>query len=228
LGGNPIDDVRTAQERILAQYNRFEGRTLAVRGEHLHLGWTRWSNDAGYETSYVMVHEVDGTGQFSYEGRFDEDDFDGAYRELERRYYAGEGSEWAESGAVECEVTMALNNDLGRVFTELFTPNVCLENFSRSVLVDVSAEEYRTSLEELNAVVASARTWNPAVCWLSPAWSVVRYHREAVGQDGEQYTWSRICVIEIRDGRMARASVFEIEDEAAAFAYAEERASVEP
>ena len=45
LGGNPIEDVRTANERILAQYTHFEGRTLAVRGERLHLGWTRWSND---------------------------------------------------------------------------------------------------------------------------------------------------------------------------------------
>ncbi len=32
-----------------------------------------------------------------YEVRFDEDDFEGAYRELERRYYAGEGAAFAEA-----------------------------------------------------------------------------------------------------------------------------------
>ena len=39
------------------------------------------------------------TGASSIEGRFDEDDFEGAYRELERRYYAGEGAAFAEAGA---------------------------------------------------------------------------------------------------------------------------------
>jgi hypothetical protein len=35
-------------------------------------------------------------------------------------------------------------------------------------------------------------------------------------------------VVEFRDGRMATEREFEVEDETAAFAYAEERASVEP
>ena len=89
LRGNPLVDLRMAAERILTQYTEFEGRTLAVRGERLHLGWTRWSNEDGFETSYLIVHEVDEIGRFSYEGRFDEDDFEGAYRELARRYSAG-------------------------------------------------------------------------------------------------------------------------------------------
>ena len=35
------------------------------------------------------------TGGSPIDGRFDEDDFEGAYRELERRYYAGEGAAFA-------------------------------------------------------------------------------------------------------------------------------------
>ncbi len=35
------------------------------------------------------------TGGSNTHGRFDEDDFDGAYRELDRRYYAGEGAAFA-------------------------------------------------------------------------------------------------------------------------------------
>ena len=42
--------------------------------------------------------EVDDDGRIAYEGRFDEDDFEGAYRELEHRYYAGEGAAYAEVG----------------------------------------------------------------------------------------------------------------------------------
>ena len=42
------------------------------------------------------MFELGDDGRIGYEGRFDEDDFEGAYRELERRYYAGEGAAFAE------------------------------------------------------------------------------------------------------------------------------------
>jgi hypothetical protein len=52
---------------------------------------------------------------------------------------------------------------------------------------------------------------------------VSRNEREAVGQDGEQCRWTRIYVSEVRDGRVASVCQFDLEEEAAAFAYAEER-----
>jgi hypothetical protein len=61
------------------------------------------------------------------------------------------------------------------------------------------------------------------VCWLSPACSIVRLEREAAGHDGEQYAWTRVIVCVHRDGRLASMCEFELEDEAAVFAYAEER-----
>ena len=81
---------------IFEQYSEFEGHTLAVRGDTLQLARSRWSNEAGYETSYLHVTEIDGDGRISYYGRFDENDFEGAYRELTRRYCAGEGAAVAE------------------------------------------------------------------------------------------------------------------------------------
>ena len=42
-------------------------------------------------------------------------------------------------------------------------------------------------------MVASARTWDSAVCWLSPTVVVSRFEREAVGHDGERYTWTHVC-----------------------------------
>ena len=60
------------------------------------MGWSRWSNDSGYETAYLVVLEVGDDGRIVYHGRFDEDDFENAYRELERRYYAGEGARVCE------------------------------------------------------------------------------------------------------------------------------------
>ncbi len=58
-------------------------------------------------------------------GRFDEDDFEAAYRELERRYYAGEGAAFAQSGGVVTDIIVALNQgDFDRLFGELLTPEL--------------------------------------------------------------------------------------------------------
>jgi ketosteroid isomerase-like protein len=223
LGGGPIDDVRSAMTRIMRQYSHFEVRTLAVRGEGLHLFWSRWSDDDGNETAHLHVHEIDDDGRIDYEGRFDEDDFEGAYRELDRRYYAGEGAAFADTGAVVTDYLMAYNEgDFDRFLGYLSDPEMRFENRSRSVFPDRSVAEFRASIEELSEMVSSARTWYSAMCWLSPSCCVSRFEREAVGEDGEQYSWTRIYVSEFRDGQATLSCQFEPDDEEAAFAYAEE------
>ncbi len=224
VGGDPPDEVRTAVERIFEQYSQFEGHTLAVRGDTLQLARSRWSNEAGYETTYLHVTEIDGDGRISYYGRFDENDFEGAYRELDRRYYAGEGAAFAEAGTALTEWMTALNRgDLDRVFGELTDPDMRFEIRSSSAFPDRSAAELRASLEELNTWVASTQAWHSAMRWLSPNCCVSRNERTAVGRDGEQYAWTRLYVFEVRDGRGVASCEFEVDDEEAAFAYAEER-----
>jgi class 3 adenylate cyclase len=227
LSGDPVPDraaQRAATERIFEQYSVFEVRTLAVRGQRLQLSWSRWSDDAGNETSYLHIFELGDDGRIAYAGRFDEDDFEGAYRELDQRYYAGEGAAFAEAGATVTDYAIALNrSEFDRVFGELTGPDFRLENRSRSGFGDRSAAELRATYEDLTAMVASARIWHSALCWLSPTLAVGRFERDAVGRDGEQYAWTLIDVAEIRDGRVALTCQFELEDEEAAFAYAEER-----
>ena len=227
LSGAPIQgraELRVAVDRILEQYNHFKWHTVAVRGDRLNLFWSRWSDDAGNQTAHLHVFEINSDGLIDYEGRFDEDDFESAYRELERRYYAGEGAAYAEGGTAASEAITAVNRgDFDRFFGELSTPGIHVENRSRSAFPDRSASQLRTSFGELNAMVATSRTWLSAVCWLSPTWGVTRLDREAAGQDGELYAWTRILVLEINDGRLASMCEFEIDDEASAFAYAEER-----
>ncbi|OBG22969.1 adenylate cyclase [Mycolicibacterium celeriflavum] len=223
LRGMPPTDLRKAAESILKQYTEFDGRTLAVRGERLHLGWARWSNDAGYETAYLFVHEIDGNGRFVYEGRFDEDDFEGAYRELDCRYYAGEGGVFAEAGASLTDYPIALGRgDFDQLFGELADPDFQVEDRSQSVFGERTLAEIRATYEDLYAMVASVRVWHSAGCWLSPALVVARFEQEAVGTDGEVFTWAHIDVAEIRGGRMAHLCLFEVDDEEAAFEYAEE------
>ena len=115
------------------------------------------------------------------------------------------------------------NGDYDKLFGDLSHPDMRVENRTRSGFPDRSLAELRSSIEDLDAMVASARTWHSAVVWVSPTCCIGRHEREAVGHDGERFTWTRVLVFEVRDGRMAAMCAFELEYEEAAFAYAEER-----
>jgi hypothetical protein len=123
-------------------------------------------------------------------------------------------------GRVRSEICEDLEFD--RAFGELSGPDFRLENRSRSGFGDRSATELRATYEDLTAMVASARIWHSALCWLSPTLAVGRFERDAVGRDGERYAWTLIDVAEIRDGQVALTCQFELDGEEAAFAYAEE------
>ena len=59
--------------------------------------------------------------------------------------------------------------------------------------------------------------------WVSPTVVVGRFEREAVGQDGERYAWTSFTSTRSATGGSRRSCVFELDDEEAAFTYAEER-----
>jgi hypothetical protein len=224
LSGNPIRDLRAATEQILTQYSQFETYGLAVRGKRLQLARCRWSNDSGFETTHLIVNETGEDGRFVYEGRFDEDDFDGAYRELDLRYYAGEGAAFAEAGTAQTEWLTALNErDHDRLFGELTATEMRFEMRSSSPFPNRSATELRTSVEDLTTWLASMRSWHATIRWLSATCFVSRNERVGVGLGGEQYAWTRIYVFEFEHGQCTCICEFELDNEAAAFAYAEER-----
>ena len=227
IGGGPIDGreaMRTAILRVFEQYTQFEHRVLAVRGQRLVLFWSRWSDPNGNETIGLFVHETDDHGRITHTARFDEDDFESAYRELEGRYYAGEGAAFADAGNLATEYTLTANQgNLDRMFGDLSAPDFHIENRSRSGFPDRSITEFRASMDELNNMVASVRTWISVICWLAPTLCVARLEREAIGLGAEQYSWTRVVASQIVDGRAASMCAFELDDEEAAFAYAEER-----
>jgi hypothetical protein len=225
--GDPSDDVAPLTATValpMEQHSRIEWRTLAVRGERLALVRSRASNDAGCETVHLHVYEVGAGGRIGYASRFDEDDFDGAYREFERRYCAGEGAAFTQTASVSTEGMIAIyRGDFDRKFGTLCTPEFHIESRTRSGFPDRSASDVCANINEINALVASWRMWISAACWLSPNWGVLRVDREAVGNDGEQFAWTRLSVTQASDGRLGSMCEFEPEDEEAAFAYAEER-----
>src|SRR4051794_29196996 len=96
-------------------------------------------------------------------------------RELERRYFAGEGAAFAEGGTVGTEWITALKHaDFDRLFGELTSPVMRVENRSRSLFGDLAAAELRAAFEQLHAMVASIRSWNSVECWLDSMCGVVR------------------------------------------------------
>ena len=122
---------------------------------------------------------------------------------------------------------IALNQgDFDRVFGELRPPICGSKSRSRSAFPDRSAAELRASLDELAAMVALGRGhgFRPC-CWVSPTWIVIRIERDAVGHGRRKVPMdSGSTSASIRNGRLASVCEFELDDEDAAFAYAEERA----
>ena len=227
FSGDPIsgiDEMRVAAEQVFQQYKRFDNGMLAVRGDRLALGWSKWSDEAGNEAAHLHLVGVNQDGLIDYHARFDADDFKAAYTELERRYYTGEGTPYAAEGRALTEIVLAENRgDLDGAFSVYLRPGLEIESRSRSIFPTRTAAELRRSVEELGAMVSSYRVWSPACCWLSPNWVVARHEREAVGSNGETLTWSRLYAGEIRGGMFASLCEFDVDDEDAAFAYAEER-----
>ncbi len=89
---------------------------------------------------------------------------------------------------------------------------------------DRSAADLRVTYEDLTAMMESTRIWHSSIHWLSPTVAIGRFEGgEAVGRDGKRHAWSFVDVAGVLDGRLDWACQFDLDDEAAAFAYAEQR-----
>ena len=173
LSGDPIPgkvELRAAAERILQQFSRFERRVLAVRGERLSLAWSRWSDAAGNETSYLHVYELGDDDLIARDIRFDEDDFEGAYRELEARYYAGEGAAFAEYGRLQhrvsaCDEPRRLRHHVRRAGP---ARTCALKTGPAPYSPIAPPRNSEHNFEDLYAMVKSVRSWFSALHWLSP------------------------------------------------------------
>ncbi|MGV1005475.1 MAG: adenylate/guanylate cyclase domain-containing protein [Candidatus Nanopelagicales bacterium] len=227
LGGDPIrgkGQVRVALTRILKQYSHFESTALAVRGDRVELVRSQWHDDAGNVSEHLHVYEVDDAGLLIGESRFDIDDFLGAYAEMERRYYAGEGAAFAALEPLAIRYFVEVNRgNLDVVFGELSAPDLHVVNRSRSGFPDRSGPEVQESLAELHNMLSATRWWYSAVHWVSPNLVLNRMEREGIGRDGERYAWTRILLNRIRDNRIDAIWEFDPDDLSSAFACADEQ-----
>ena len=217
-----ILDFHNAAERLVADYPNVEWRTCAVRGEALVLIWARLWDDDGNETTSFNVLELASDGLVGYHGRFDGDDFEGAYGELERRYYEGEGAEFAENGRTVCAWADAVARRDVEAARRLSWPDFrWLASPSSLKPEERTVDEFFHWLDERTQQLSSMRSWPATIQWLSPNCFILLNEIHGTGTDGDQYLWEWIHVGEYRDGLAVSMREFDVADEDAAFAYAE-------
>ena len=211
-------DVRKALALLFQQYNHFETHMLAVQEKSYDGSAPDWFDDAGNEGVFLSLFEFTADGRLGQWCCFDEDDFWSAYRELETRYYSGEGAQFAEYGLASAEWVTAIseNADIDGVcrgshleFRWIATASA-LKDSERTV------DDMFRWMRERARQVASQRHWVPVLHWLSPmACAVGLTEIAAVGEDGEEYGWNSIYVAECRDGLLATVREFDKEEQRA-------------
>ena len=120
-------------------------------------------------------------------------------------------------------MTAENSGDYDKLFNELAAPGLRVESRAGTIFPERTPAELRDSVEPFHAMVASARTWYSVVRWLSPTVPSCVRNAEAIGEEGEHYEWSHIYVAEFERGLYTGICDFDVEFEAQAFAYAEER-----
>ena len=184
--------------------------------------WARLWDDAGNEATSFNLLELASDGLVGYHGRFDGDDFESAYRELEEHYYAGEGALFAKNGHRIAAFLVAMDRLDLETASGLSLPDfLWLASPSALTTTRRTLDELFQWLQERATQVASSHNWAAAMLWLSPNCYVALGNTVAAGQDGECFEWSRLYVGAFLGGSLVSVHQFEVEDEDAAFTYAE-------
>ena len=177
----------------MAQYDHFQDHTLAVRGDRLCLFWSRWSDDTGNQATHLHVVELGDDGLIASLLYFDEDDFRAAYRELEARYYAGEGAAYANHGHTQSAFVEAMNQLDVAAARQQCRPEFRWMSPPKTLVAPVrTVDDVVTWWRERAEQVESLRNWNSALTWLSPKVLLATGEARGVTSDGAEYSWSGI------------------------------------
>ena len=145
-----------------------------------------------------------------------------AYREMEARYYAGEGAAYADTGHTQSAFVEAMDQLDVAAARQLCRPEFRWLSPTRTLVAPVrTIDEVVAWWRDRAGQVESVRNWNSAIEWISPEVTVATGEARGISRDGAEYAWSGIYVGVFRGGLFESIYGFELEDEDAAFAYAE-------
>nr|WP_082929738.1 BTAD domain-containing putative transcriptional regulator [Mycobacterium sp. 1164966.3] len=191
---------------------------IAVRGEHLFLGRTRFlgaeqGSDA-FHSEVLGIVEVDAKNRIVARVVFDPDDFEAAIAELDARYIAGEAAPYASVWKRTLDIICELNrHELGPTIEQL-----AYVDHRRVPFAD---GDFRRAIEELLRLVPDARYRTTKVHALDAHGTVVKFVIEGTDIRGNELQWPRTLLLYVGRGE-TRLEVYEEEDVDAALARFEE------
>lgn len=195
---------------------RLEVEPIAIRGSRLSLTRDCY-RDAGDPDRTVVVEllhlvEVDTTGLMRHTVTFDLDDIDAAIAELDARYLAGEGAEYAQTWALVMGAYAAFNQR--NVFAT--TPDWISIDHRRGAGFETG--DMIPYIEAAWADSPDTTIYIAAVHRLSQIGAVVTHVARGISQDGLAAEWRDIIVMTVDGQRFNRSELFDGDDLDAALA----------
>ncbi|GAT12674.1 putative ATPase [Mycolicibacterium novocastrense] len=205
-------DVHIADMRATAEVSgaRVSSTVLAIRGERLVLNRVRVinRNESRDDVSAQMlsVTEINPDKRATAVVAFDDDNFDGAFQELDARYLAGEASDNAQTWSAVVESFAAVNRGV--------VPEVapgCI-NLDHRCAVAFAPGEIGSYTVAAQANTPDFNTYIEAVHRLDVRGAVVSYVAKGTSAQGFQAEWRGVS-LSIVDGRLVnRVELFDEPD----------------
>ncbi len=96
LAGGSDQQLDSVREMANLGFTEFTGSVVATRGDRLAMVETLFTDERGNEIASFSNWEVDAQGRRVWAAMFDIDDLDAAFADLDARYLATEGAEFAD------------------------------------------------------------------------------------------------------------------------------------
>ena len=187
-----------------------------------------WRGFSGGTTPGIRPHRwicsrSDDDDLIAYHARFDEDDFESAYRELEKRYYTGEGAPFAENGRTVCAWMDAIARRDVEAARRVSWPDF---RWLASAIVAQTRRAYGRSVLRLAGRAGAATVIHAGLAG-DHAVAVAELLRHAQRDSRRGSRGRRVSLgvdptsVSAATGEHVSMREFDVEDEDAAFAYAE-------
>ncbi|GFG84550.1 hypothetical protein BST10_02550 [Mycolicibacter algericus DSM 45454] len=189
---------------------------IAIRGEHLFLGRTRYSvgdeRSGAFQVDSLEVLEMDAAKRLVARVGFDLDDIDAAFAELDARYLAGEAAAHAQTWQAITRPYSALDRGEMPATTPDFVDT------DRRPLAAIGPGDLKAYLRSMLDGLVSHKRHIEAVHSLTDLGAVVTHVSEGTSREGLDVEWRMIAVYTVDGDLLSGCELFDEADLDAALA----------